>query len=129
MKSICGFAIVILPTVLISSAAVGPPSGEYKNLKVLPRNISPKALSKLMVDEFSDALGVGCRFCHAQGKDSMIDYASDAKPEKEIARKMMRMTLGVNKRLFRMKHAGFTDRPLVVTCNTCHRGTPHPDGE
>lgn len=87
MKRLCVIVIAILTTILICSAAVAPPDktrGEYKNLKVLPRNISSKALSKMMVDEFSDALGVGCGFCHAQGKDSLsIDYASDAKPEKE----------------------------------------------
>jgi hypothetical protein len=135
MTRLCVIVIVILTSVLICSAAVspgtaGPGKEEYKNLKVLPKNISSKALSKMMVDEFSDALGVGCGFCHAQGKDSLnIDYASDAKPEKEMARVMMRMTLRVNKQFFMQKHATLTDGPLVVTCNTCHNGKPRPDEE
>jgi hypothetical protein len=136
MKRLCVIVIPILTTILICSAAVGlpgqqsPSKGEYKNLKVLPKNISSKALSKIMVDDFSDALGVGCGFCHAQGKDSLsIDYASDAKPEKEMARIMMRMTLRVNKRFFMLKHPTFTDGPLVVMCNTCHNGKPRPDEE
>jgi hypothetical protein len=129
MKRLFVIIVAILAAVLISSAAVGPSGGEYRNLKVLPRNISSKLLSRLMVDEFSDGLGVGCGFCHARGKDSTIDYASDAKPEKEIARRMMRMTLGVNKRFFGMRHPGFVDGTLVVTCNTCHRGTARPEGE
>jgi len=132
MKRLCVIVITILTTILICSAAVAPPGktrGEYKNLKVLPQNISTKALSKIMVDDFSDALGVGCGFCHAQGKDSLsIDYASDAKPEKEMARLMMRMTLRLNKQFFKLKHPTLTDGPLVVTCNTCHNGQPHPDG-
>ena len=130
MKKLCVIVIVILTTILICSAAIDPPKKEYKNLKVLPQNISSKALSKLMVDDFSDALGVGCGFCHAQGKDSVsIDYASDAKPEKEMARMMMRMDLRINKQFFRLKHPSFTDGPLVVTCNTCHNGKPHPEGD
>ncbi|HEY8968263.1 MAG TPA: c-type cytochrome [Puia sp.] len=130
MKKLCVIVIVILTTILICSAAIDPPKKEYKNLKVLPQNISSKALSKLMVDDFSDALGVGCGFCHAQGKDSVsIDYASDAKPEKEMARMMMRMALRINKQFFRLKHPSFTDGPLVVTCNTCHNGKPHPEGD
>jgi len=130
MKKLCVIVITILTTILICSAAIDPPKKEYRNLKVLPQNISSKALSKLMVDDFSDALGVGCGFCHAQGKDSVsIDYASDAKPEKEIARMMMRMDLRINKQFFRLKHPSFTDGPLVVTCNTCHNGKPHPEGD
>jgi hypothetical protein len=130
MKKLCVIVIVILTTILICSAAIDPPKKEYKNLKVLPQNISSKALSKLMVDDFSDALGVGCGFCHAQGKDSVsIDYASDAKPEKEMARMMMRMDLRINKQFFKLKHPSFTDGPLVVTCNTCHNGKPHPEGD
>ena len=133
MKRLCVIVIAILTTILICSAAVDPPGttkGEYKNLKVLPQNISSKALSKMMVDDFSDALGVGCGFCHARGKDSSsIDYASDAKPEKEMARMMMRMTMRVNKQFFKLKHPTLTDETLVVTCNTCHNGRPHPDGD
>jgi hypothetical protein len=129
-KKLCVIVIVILTTILICSAAIDPPKKEYKNLKVLPQNISSKALSKLMVDDFSDALGVGCGFCHAQGKDSVsIDYASDARPEKEMARMMMRMDLRINKQFFKLRRPSFTDGPLVVTCNTCHNGKPHPEGD
>jgi hypothetical protein len=131
MKKLFVIILAILTTIFICSAAVTPPRPprvEYKNLKVLPRNISSKALSKVMVDDISDALGVGCGFCHAQGKDSTsIDYASDAKPEKEMARMMMRMTLRVNRQFFMLKHPTLTDSPLSVTCTTCHNGKPRPD--
>jgi len=129
MKKLCVIVIAIVTT-MICSVGVASSKSEYKNLKVLPRGISSKALSKIMVDEFSDALGVGCGFCHAQAKDSLsIDYASDAKPEKEMARMMMRMTLRVNKQFFQLKHPSLGNGPLVVTCNTCHNGKPHPDGD
>ena len=118
-------------TVLVAVAAVkpaDPPETKYKNLKVLPKNISSKKLSEIMVDEFQDDLGVSCNFCHAENKDThKPDYASDEKPEKQIARAMMRMTIGINKKYFNLKHPMIGDSTLAITCNTCHHGNPHPD--
>lgn len=115
--------------IIVGLAASDPGTGtkEFRNLKVLPRNISSKTLEQIMVDDFQDGLGVSCGFCHANAKDNRPDYASDAKPEKEIARAMMRMTLQMNKRYFKLKHPNLDDRGLVVTCNTCHHGQPRPD--
>lgn len=111
-------------------AAGSPPHGQFKNLKVLQKDISSKALSKIMVDEFGDGLGVSCNFCHAEEKGSYrLDYASDAKPEKEIARAMMRMTLKINKNFFRIKHPEIGAASLIIGCNTCHNGFPHPGNE
>jgi Photosynthetic reaction centre cytochrome C subunit len=118
-------------TVLVAVAAIKPggsPDIKYKNLKVLPKNISSKKLSEIMVDEFQDDLGVSCNFCHAENKDThKPDYASDEKPEKQIARAMMRMTIGINKKNFNLKHPMIGDSTLAITCNTCHHGNPHPD--
>jgi hypothetical protein len=120
--------IGIVGIVFVSTAAVGPPKGEYLNLKVLPKNISSKDMSRIMVDEISDALGVSCGFCHAEkGGSHQLDYASDAKPEKEMARKMMRMTMRINKQFFNLKHPHLESATLTITCNTCHNGQPHPD--
>ena len=100
----------------------------FKNLKVLPKNITQKLLSEIMVDEFQDDLGVSCNFCHAEYKATHLpDYASDEKPEKEIARDMMRMTIGINRKFFQLKRAGMGDSSLAVTCATCHQGKPHPE--
>jgi hypothetical protein len=118
-------------TVLAGIAAVkpaNPPDTKFKNLKVLPKNISSKDLSRIMLDEFEDDLGVSCNFCHAENKDThKPDYASDEKPEKQIARVMMRMTMDLNKKYFKLKHPVIGDQALEVTCVTCHRGKPHPD--
>ena len=118
-------------TVLVAVAAIkpgGPPETKYKNLKVLPKNISSKKLSEIMVDEFQDDLGVSCNFCHAENKDThKPDYASDEKPEKLIARAMMRMTIGINKKYIKLRHPMIGDSTLAITCNTCHHGNPHPD--
>ena len=100
----------------------------YTNLKVLPKNISSKDLQGLMVDDFQDGLGITCGFCHADAKDGHgLDFASDAKPEKLIAREMMRMTIGINKKYFKIKHPQLGGA-IVVSCNTCHKGQPFPDG-
>ena len=119
--------------VLVSVAATKPgdlSEAKYKNLKVLPKNISSKTLSAIMVDEFQDDLGVSCNFCHAENKDThKPDYASDEKPEKQIARAMMRMTMGINKKYFNLKHPMIGDSTLSITCGTCHHGNPHPDNK
>lgn len=115
--------------VTASIAATAPPAGEFKNLKVLPKNISSKDLSKIMVDDFTDGLGVSCGFCHAkQENSSKLDYASDERPEKQIARLMMKMTMGVNKKYFNLKHPQIGDSVLVISCVTCHNGLPRPEG-
>src|SRR5574342_619579 len=112
------FVVVLLGILIVAGVAAVPvPSNEYKNLKVLPKNISTKNLSRIMIDEFEDGLGVTCGFCHAEKKDSYkLDYASDEKPEKEIARLMMKMTLGINKNYFKIKHPLVGDSALVITC-------------
>src|SRR3569833_975193 len=95
----------LLACLVISSvAATNSPKKEevkYTNLKVLPKDISSKELQEIMADDFEDGLGVSCGFCHANAKDGHgLDFASDAKPEKEITRAMMRMTLRIIKKFF-----------------------------
>lgn len=105
-----------------------PAKNDFTNLKVLPRDISPKKLQQIMVDEFNDGLGVGCGFCHAEKKGShALDYASDAKPEKQMARSMLRMTQKINRNFFHIK-GSLGDGTLVVTCTTCHNRQPRPEG-
>jgi hypothetical protein len=109
------------------SGCFAVPERKIKNLKVLPKNISSKDLSRVMIDDFEDGLGVSCAFCHAQEKDSLrLDYASDAKPEKQIARRMMQMTIGINRKFFNLKHPKIGDSTLVISCITCHNGQPRP---
>jgi len=117
-------------TAVISIAAIEPAPEKtvYENLQVLPKDISSRDLQRIMVDEFQDGLGVGCGYCHAQKKGSMLlDYASDEKPEKEIARTMMRMTMEINQKYFAAEHPVIGDELLVISCSSCHKGTPHPE--
>ena len=54
--------------VVIGIAASKPPREKYKNLKVLPKNISEQTLDTVM-HEFEKALGVECVFCHVKPAD------------------------------------------------------------
>ncbi|WPU97046.1 c-type cytochrome [Mucilaginibacter sabulilitoris] len=126
-----GVIVCILITVTIGVAATSPKPiiTHYTNLKVLPKDISSKNLQEIMVDDFQDGLGVTCSFCHANSKDGHgLDFASDAKPEKEISRAMMRMTIGINKKYFKLKHPLIGSGALTITCSTCHKGEAFPDG-
>ena len=120
--------LVVLGLAIVLGAAK-PPKGQYENLKVLPKDISSKDLQGIMTDDFEDGLGVSCGFCHASAKGGHgLDFASDAKPEKEIARGMMRMVLRLNKKYFKVRHPLLGSEGLVVTCATCHKGKAFPDG-
>lgn len=98
-----------------------------KNLQVLPKNISHDDLMKVM-HGFTGSLGVKCNFCHEQGTEPRhMDFASDAKPQKGIARTMLRMTREINKTyLAQVTVPNTTPEQARVTCGTCHRGHDVP---
>lgn len=119
------FALIVTA----GSATLGNDKNDdhFVNLKVLPKNISSKDLSRIMVDDFSDGLGVSCGFCHAEEKGShKLDYASDANPQKEQARKMMKMMMKINRQYFGLKHPLTGDSTLVINCISCHHGNAFP---
>jgi hypothetical protein len=102
----------------------------FQNLKVLPKDISSKDLQGIMADDFEDGLGVSCGFCHAPAAGGHgLDFVSDARTEKEIARRMMRMTLDLNRKYFNARKPRIGSDALTITCATCHKGQPFPDGD
>ncbi len=105
---------------------IGDP-GQFKNLKVLPQDISKDSLHDLM-DGYNEALGVKCGFCHAPKSNGErgMDFASDAKKEKGFARHMITMTQNINKNDFNFANSSRPDTINVVTCGTCHRGEKEP---
>ncbi len=115
--------------VLIGIAATAPPVNKnaFKNLKVLPQDISKEKLHNIM-NEFNESLGVKCTYCHAP-KDSLghMDFASDSNNSKEDARYMMKMTMQINKDYLKVNQPMIGDSSMVITCYTCHHGTPFPD--
>lgn len=120
--------MVLLSTVIAMSAFMPKTIDDHKakNLKVLPKDISHAELDSIM-DNFKLALGVKCNHCHAPMADNpkKLDFASDAKPEKETARYMMRMTAKLNKKYFskEMHDGKYTN---AVNCITCHNGKTEP---
>ena len=111
--------IVVLATFTITLFAqqqAGPPQGGggggFKNLKVFPKDISRQDLMARM-QGWTRALGVTCNHCHGD------DKSTDEKPEKEVARAMVKMMMNL-----RANAADFLpdNRIAKVSCWTCHRG-------
>jgi len=103
-------------------------NAQFHNLKVLPVNISHDDLIAMMRG-FATALGTRCGHCHAAGTPGpdgreRLDFASDAKPEKETARTMIRMVRTINGDYINKVDP---TRRQQVTCGTCHRGHTVPE--
>jgi len=116
--------------IFIGIAAVKQPvNDQFKNLQVLPKDITADSLDKIM-DGFTDMLGVDCKYCHVRDKaaDSLV-FDKDDKPEKEITRNMMRMTMDINEKYFHFNEEVKASEVQAVTCFTCHRGVPMPAKE
>ena len=116
---------VLSAFIFIGIAAVKQPvNNEFKNLQVLPKNITADSLDKIM-DSFNSGLGVNCKFCHAENNQlHKMEFEKDDKPEKEIARKMMLMTMDINKNYFQFNEEVTAAQVQAVTCYTCHKGEP-----
>lgn len=101
---------------------------EFKNLKVLPKDITKAQLDSVM-DHYIISLGVKCGFCHVQNKTTKEwDHASDEKKHKLVARDMMIMTDSINDRYFDMTGVKRDlNTKLMVNCFTCHHGKPEPE--
>ncbi len=85
----------------------------FKNIQVLKDIPADELIPSMQF--ITNSLGVECDFCHVEGA-----FDKDDKDEKKTARKMMTMMITINQENFEGKK--------VVSCNTCHRGTPHPQG-
>jgi hypothetical protein len=93
--------------------AAGPAVAEWKNLQVLPKNISKDELKAVMKAQ-SKALGVECDYCHE------MPTAEKDTDHKKVAREMMKMTNEINDKFIK-------DANHKVVCATCHRGKEEPE--
>ncbi|WP_184549369.1 c-type cytochrome [Mucilaginibacter sp. FT3.2] len=100
----------------------------WKNLKVLPKNITKEQLHEVM-EEWGHSLGVHCNFCHVRDEAAkQMDWANDAKPEKKMARDMFKMMNKINEKYFDAKKDSLgMVLKSGVNCYSCHRGTAHPE--
>jgi hypothetical protein len=83
----------------------------YKNVQLL-KDVPVSNFIPIM-RRFAGALGVECEHCHVEN-----NFASEDKPAKATARKMLIMAGAINKDHFGGQGA--------VSCYTCHRGQAHP---
>jgi hypothetical protein len=95
-----------LPAQAPAGATTGQPSRTIQVLTGVPRD---EILATMRV--ISASLGVECEFCHESNRTLNTE-------KKDVARKMMTMTLALNKASFGAQ--------LRVTCYTCHRGSNSP---
>lgn len=101
----------------------------WENLKVLPQDISKDSLTHLM-ESYTLSLGVNCNHCHvpSKKKTTELDFANDAKIEKEIARGMISMTNEMNAKYFQPHFPDPKPSQVhVVNCVLCHRGNANPE--
>jgi hypothetical protein len=116
----------------------GPPGEHWKpekltNLKELPKDTTPDQIMETM-QHFRRSLGMGCLGCHkgTQGQPiSTFDFADDSKENKEVARKMIKLTADLNTKYTDAypDHDDLDKTKPRVTCATCHRGKRHVDTE
>jgi len=101
-------------------------------LKVLPETWSRQQVGALMTT-FNVSLGVQCSHCHAEDPDApppapgqgpRLLHALDTKPEKEISRAMIKMTMDLNAAA---RQPGEDATVEKISCYTCHRGAVTPD--
>lgn len=97
----------------------------FHNLQVLQPTLTHDELIAVMRG-FTRSLGVRCDHCHVLipgGGERDFDFPSDAKPEKNVARTMLRMVKTINRDF--VSHVN--EHGQTVTCATCHRGRSVPE--
>lgn len=83
----------------------------YENVRQYP-DVPAQDLEDIM-ESYSNALGVGCDYCHVTG-----NWQSDEKVTKLLARQMFDVQRELNSRFFTATRQ--------IACWTCHQGQPTP---
>jgi hypothetical protein len=136
----CGIALGIVFLVGLPASAQTPAGGGQQapppmtNLQVWPKD-TPQAVVLQFMNAFDDSLGVQCNYCHVE-RGGRLDFASDEKREKKVARQMILLRDSINVVLPAIvgKPAGagptsgdgHPGAPVRVLCSSCHRGLPVP---
>jgi tetratricopeptide (TPR) repeat protein len=121
-----GFTVFLAAGAAAQTPAPAPPP-PITNLQVYPKD-TPRPEIIATMQGFVQALGVqaqgGCGYCHV-GTAPAFDFASDTKPAKTVARKMILMSREITAKL-----PEITGKPAAdvtrVRCATCHRGVAVP---
>jgi hypothetical protein len=104
----------------VSAQAPQPQVVDSPNVKILTGLFAQQFQEEM--NFITQALGVNCNTCHVRG-----DFASEEKPLKQTARRMLEMTRMVNKQFF-PDHKPKDGESVLgrVTCYTCHQGEQTP---
>jgi hypothetical protein len=135
-----GIAVGTFLLVALLASAQTPTGGgqpappPMTNLQVWPKDTSRAVVLQFM-NAFDDSLGVQCAYCHVE-QGGRLDFASDEKREKRVARQMILLRDSINVVLpaivGKPAGAGTTSgeghpgAPVRVLCSSCHRGLPVP---
>ena len=124
--------IVLALGLLVSPIALGAqaprkwPPDSLVNVRVIPKS-TPVVQVWGNMRNIAASLGVECTFCHV-GREGApladIDFVSDDKRTKLVARQMLLLVQEINGRV-----DSLPSRPapsVAVTCTTCHRGVTRP---
>ena len=127
MKKSLLVTLGLVAMVAMSLAFTKQEDPTYKNLKILPKNITKEQLDSVM-HHFTASLNVKCNFCHVRNEEAKAwDFASDDNKHKLVARDMMKMMDKINDKYFNVTGAKKSlDAQLMVTCYTCHHGSTEP---
>src|SRR6202790_220828 len=124
-KFFLGILLIVISGIVVGGAKAQPGGGsqavsapgpkkaeeQFKDIQVF-KGIPAEQLIPAM-QFITASLGVECEFCHVQGA-----FEKNDKKPKQTARKMMEMMFAINKDNF--------EGHREVTCNSCHRGSAHP---
>jgi tetratricopeptide (TPR) repeat protein len=115
----------LLGVLLLASVAAAQIPDKFTNLQVLPKDTAKRELVGIMRGIASD-LGVRCAHCHV-GPDNLegMDFASDEKRVKRVAREMLKMTSLIEQTVAQLPAHEAEAHP-AVTCYNCHRGMTRP---
>ena len=96
-----------------------PADSVFRNIEVL-KGVPAGRLVRMMDMGYGRSLGVSCDHCH-----DTVEWESDEKRPKDVARQMMAMVGTINRELLPKIEGIESERP-VVNCTTCHRGSTKP---
>jgi len=120
--------LVVMPGLCFGGSANAQVPEKLTNLQYFPKTTQRDDLIQTMRG-FSFSLGVRCEYCHAQQPGTTshdkLDFASDDKEQKKIARTMLRMVDSINQDYIAKLASQTQNR---VSCVTCHNGLGKPKG-
>ena len=129
-------ALILIAGCTTAQAPQPTANPEFRNLQVLPRDITRDQLMATM-RSFTRGLGVRCDHCHvvtATEPKEVLDFPADTKEQKRVARVMLRMVNDINGSWMHrveeaedLKVAIGAPPEMRVVCWTCHRGKTEPE--